>query len=55
MSRSICIDLTGLPCGGNRIAIERLLVFGQDLHVMLLQLPALPPGQKEKLRTQLQV
>lgn len=53
--RSITVDLTGLPCGGNRTAIERLLVFGQDLHVMLQQLPALPSGQKEQLQTQLQV
>ena len=55
LSRSISVDLTGLPCGGNRIAIERLLVFGQDLHVMLQQLPALPSGQKEQLQTQLKV
>lgn len=45
------VDLTGLPCGGNRMAIERLLLFGQDLQHMLQTMPSSP--KKPQLQEQL--
>ena len=49
----IGVDLSGLPCGGNRMAIERLLLFGQDLQHMLQAMPN--SLQKSHLQDQLHV
>ena len=46
--------LTGLPCGGNRVAIENLLAFGQSLQVMLQEME-LSCQKKSSLQTQLRV